>query len=81
MARMTKTIHGVTWQVSALGSEKVIFSAEMSDADVEAHGEFFAAARAKGWELEIVTHEEDADIAEPGRPFVILRAPESALAA
>ena len=72
MKKATKTIGGVEWECVILGG-RAILTAVMTYGLVDAFGEIFSGMKARGFEVEIVRHEDDAEIADAGEAFVIMR--------
>lgn len=75
-SEQTKTIGGVEWSVTQLGRRGVSFSAEMTEAAFAERSELWDLAKGKGWAVDPVRHEDDADIVDPGSVFVVMRAPD-----
>ena len=71
MAKMMKReIGGVFFEAIAFDDGRVSLAAEMTEAEYAARAEVWSLLAANGYDLDVVTHEMDADIVDAGKVWV-----------
>ena len=67
---MKRTVGGIKFDAVCFSDGRVSLSAEMTIAEHAERSEVWSGLRRSGWAIDLVTHEQDADIVDAGKVWI-----------